>query len=901
VKRAPFIALMVLIAAALVWWFALRTDTAVPVPQRGMLSTGSEVVAPAKAQVASGSQAVVEDKAAIVRQQAPSTPVGRAPVSGEAVFRGRCVDANGTALAGVTVKVRGWVANRQRLEEYRREHGEVEWEDPDAMRTDVDGRFEIGFVPPPPFQFVLDLEHPEFASVGGRWSKIEPGENKDFGDVVMPQGAVVAGRVVDVDGVPQADVEVRLNRYNRQDRWRTEIHPTESGQARTKADGTFRIADLLAPAIWNLDLGDLPLAEPLEEVAIVLPTTTIDLVVKRTVDRQSIRGIVVDDTGKPVRSARIDPVGRSGGGRITSSNRDGTFELKRRDDGDPDGGFVLQVDRDGYEYLTTEQRFDWGAQNVRLVLQPGIDVHVAVVRDDDSTPVEQFALRVFPKPGSVMRYSSRDGEVRGGWEHEGGRAVARGQRRGPQMIVVEPRADSGLARSELLEIMIRDGVPPSIEVRLATLRQQSVLVVHADGSAAQGSTVELLEPSPDATVTASSRAVAPTDYDWLSEGTVTSVDEAKTDAFGKCTVGGAGQRPYSLRVTGAAHAAWIRSGVVLSDEPIECVLPEAAALRVTIRPLELLGDLREQAKLPRTGEIAKGSRAMGPGIRLQRKVGDRIEQMPAQGLQRVLFDEEGVAVIGGVPEGTWDLLLVSSWAFEDRGYTTSSEIVRSGVLLREGEQATVALDMPEARCGRLFGTVLVAGELFEGGLQLRGEVGVMPNGDPRIAYRNAVTNAQGTFEVLLPPGTWRVGPWVKLGESGLTAWASQVVRVTPGEKVQATFDARIATAKLRVLGPDGKAVVGVQLQMNRAGEPLDSHCAPTDDDGRTSVMTTPGMAVPIVLRRSLTDPASMQEFYRQNSEDPTMVQRMFVELPPILFAEQATPELEVRLPAEWDQ
>ena len=53
-KRAPFIALMVLIAAALVWWFALRTDTAVPVPQRGMLSTGSEVVAPAKAQVASG-------------------------------------------------------------------------------------------------------------------------------------------------------------------------------------------------------------------------------------------------------------------------------------------------------------------------------------------------------------------------------------------------------------------------------------------------------------------------------------------------------------------------------------------------------------------------------------------------------------------------------------------------------------------------------------------------------------------------------------------------------------------------------------------------------------------------------------------------------------------------------
>src|SRR5690606_13054794 len=103
-------------------------------------------------------------------------------------------------IAGVSADVHGWGANSERMDAHSAEHGPVAWEDPPELVTGADGRFEISFVPPPPFQFTLDLDKDGLIGFGGRWGAIAPGTIKDFGDVAMLPGVPVSGRLVDADG-----------------------------------------------------------------------------------------------------------------------------------------------------------------------------------------------------------------------------------------------------------------------------------------------------------------------------------------------------------------------------------------------------------------------------------------------------------------------------------------------------------------------------------------------------------------------------------------------------------------------------------------------------------------------------------------------------------------------------
>jgi len=113
-----------------------------------------------------------------------------------AEIRGRFVLPDGAPAVGATVAVHGWGANQERELQYGVPEG---WQDP-STTTDADGRFTLGFDPPRAFQFTLDAKLAGHAEASWRWLEILPGAVKDLGEILLPVGGILEGRIVDRAG-----------------------------------------------------------------------------------------------------------------------------------------------------------------------------------------------------------------------------------------------------------------------------------------------------------------------------------------------------------------------------------------------------------------------------------------------------------------------------------------------------------------------------------------------------------------------------------------------------------------------------------------------------------------------------------------------------------------------------
>jgi len=112
----------------------------------------------------------------------------------------------GKPIAGATAAFGGSPGNGGELAR----HGPVSWHDPEPGRTDAEGRFEIRFVPPPPFQHWLELRAEGRAPRTARWGSFHPGQVEDLGDLAFLRGYEVRGKVVDQSGAPVAATSVAL-------------------------------------------------------------------------------------------------------------------------------------------------------------------------------------------------------------------------------------------------------------------------------------------------------------------------------------------------------------------------------------------------------------------------------------------------------------------------------------------------------------------------------------------------------------------------------------------------------------------------------------------------------------------------------------------------------------------
>lgn len=220
-----------------------------------------------------------------------------------------------------------------------------------SKSSDPDGEVELGLDPsrqshPSEFdravQFVLRAEAHRRAPRELSVFAI-PGDRVELGDILLPRAGVVTGRVLDPDGRPLVNTEVRLT------------HPDLDADEQTRfpdllpalhqvllagwtdAEGRFRFEGI-APGTyraWALPPRFLGRASHAIEVRAEEETRTEDLIVQSPETEHC--GVVVDEHGAPVYRARVD------------RRHDGVWELIGFTD--TEGRFQVELDRSGLDDL----------------------------------------------------------------------------------------------------------------------------------------------------------------------------------------------------------------------------------------------------------------------------------------------------------------------------------------------------------------------------------------------------------------------------------------------------------------------------------------------------------------------------------------------------------------------
>lgn len=330
-----------------------------------------------------------------------------------AAVAGRAVDPDGAPLPGVAVRL---------FEEV--EGGFSDWvprEQRDLARETVtgdDGRFLARHLAPGAYDLELRLEGraPRLLPGVEPPEELEEGAALDLGDVVLEPGTALEGRVVDADGAPVSDAEVRLDHSAPPPGFELENRETT-----TDAEGRFRLEDLQPgePVTVLVDAsGFLPARAPE-----VVPPTEEPIEIRLETGVR-LFGRVLDPEGAGVVDAQvrvgIQREGNSWEGSIVpqvETDREGSFEF----DALHRGEVVLEVVAKGFIPATvkgwsTASSRDVGPVEVRL--EPGATVTGRVL-DPVGAPTPGVRVRA--------RYWYEDGE-RERWVFRGWATSGRGGR-----------------------------------------------------------------------------------------------------------------------------------------------------------------------------------------------------------------------------------------------------------------------------------------------------------------------------------------------------------------------------------------------------------------------------------------------------------------------------------------
>lgn len=200
-KKLVTVGALAVLVVVLIAWLALRrpsADAALPATvERGVPAPAPQTPEPVEAPEAATERAALDAPAAANAAGANEVTTAEAqPTLAE--LRGRMLDSGGAPLAGVTLQLRGFVANDQRVQKYG---APKDWAARETQ-SDAEGRFSIKFDPPRAFQFFLDARALGLANVSWRWGELPPAEVTDVGDVRMPRAGSIRGRVIDERGQP---------------------------------------------------------------------------------------------------------------------------------------------------------------------------------------------------------------------------------------------------------------------------------------------------------------------------------------------------------------------------------------------------------------------------------------------------------------------------------------------------------------------------------------------------------------------------------------------------------------------------------------------------------------------------------------------------------------------------
>ncbi|MDO8349231.1 MAG: sigma-70 family RNA polymerase sigma factor, partial [Planctomycetota bacterium] len=692
-------AVAVVAIAGVLFWSLPEPDVALP---------SASVVANGAGGAAAGAvtTAAKEDEVVPVAgvESSEVTRVVAAPPSRNATFRGRCVDEHGAPLAECDVVLRGWAGDPQRKAEWLADHA-AEWKHQIA-KSAADGTFAFEFLPPPPFQFVLDLMRSDRIPMSGGWSTIGEGERIDVGDVVFADAARVVGRVVDEAGKPVTKAQVTLGPTAGLDQPQgkaRQMVPSPQLQTRTNESGAFAFRSGIPFGSFRVLVQDRRVAEPQQlELVRERPQENLTIVVVGTTDLPTITGRVVDKAGMPVGAWVHAAVAHGEHPMSARTGADGRFEV-RRPDGEPSEAATISVVAEGFDNPAPSKPVPWGTRDLefRVVRARGLSLRVVDAAD---APIPDYRVHLLPQ-GGVGWPSGEAFQERARGPFENGTATIPGIKSGKWLVIVDfPPETPFLKKLETIDLV--EGGPTLFTVRAESGSRRMLRVVGSDGEPIRGTRVQLCNLA-GRTFGAQTRVYG--ERMWLlnqwNPNVVLAQFEATTDADGRVLLIGEGRRDLGLRILGPGNVLLERPGIRLDIEgELLVTVMRGARLVGKITPPEAMAELRRLAQLEPHESFAA---ALRPIVQLSGADNTHVPallQLIEDGARKMFeIADDGSFDVVGLPSGAWQVQ-VSYRVVRGKGSGTEVYTV-TDLTLAEGQTQRLDFDLQGLLPGTLEGEV----------------------------------------------------------------------------------------------------------------------------------------------------------------------------------------------------
>lgn len=795
-------------------------DGLAPTAQHG--STDTAAPAGDAALATSGEDAASSAGAAAARRVVPDGGRGTTPELG---LSGRVLDARGRPVSAALVYADGGGPDEFPLD-LAGEEG-FDWIQRVEAKTDADGRFRVR--PRAKNQARIAVRAANFAPYDQNFPIA--GASHDLGDVVLEDGVVLAGRVVDSSARPVAGAE--LFRVRDQTGGLVFLGARGAGAlvAKTDAQGRFRV-DQLRAGPWSLRIETEAFPDQLEHGETDRPgASALNLeIVLADGDEISgrIEGAPADVLAKLWVRAFPRSANEDSGADIVATGE--FFGSPRSARVAADGRFTLRGLKKGrgYRLVARDSEREYsgrtrssavqasaGDRDVVLSYKPETAIVCQVVDAVSGAPVE--ALEVSGGYGFLMPLEDLEGRPQR--QFPGGRVrftALSGRARVGESAQFSVRANGfhEYTREGLTLVEGQDLDLGVIRLERSPLVRVTVLDAHSRTPVA-GAQVSLSEVEAPA---AGGRMLRTLTFDVASGGDAHDFDfgggaRARTDKRGVAQLNSKPGKRAVVRVTHTGHAPW-ESGTIELPADADHELRAELGLGGTV--IATVVDVHEQ---PVSG-IAVEHEGPGENLQFLQLSGGGDDKSDAHGLVEFEHLMPGVHRFRVGESGNGTTLFGNGAVMRMRGAPGGGEQSARGwseLTVTEGAHQTVKLVAPER--ARLAGRVRETGRTLAGArVELEKQTA---DEEPRLAFlgggQSDQTDGQGEYvHDRIDAGHYRV---TVTHPSRLMPWEGEV-EVSAGEN---RFDIELPLAILegRVTGADGKPLAGVRVRAERVRDDAD--------------------------------------------------------------------------------
>ncbi|MCB9886918.1 MAG: carboxypeptidase regulatory-like domain-containing protein [Planctomycetes bacterium] len=677
---------------------------------------------------------------------------------GRATITGRCLAAeNRRPIADVVVGLSG--------------AGEV-------ARSAADGTFRAEVALDARGAVTLRLDAADRATRAGSFAGLKDGSHEDLGDLLLPRGWRVRGRVIEVDGTGVGGNNVLVFGVD------TALRAGQSSQglagAVSAADGSFTLDMQLPAGSYRAQVFGARRKQRGDGAFVVDPsrgTELLHLVLEPIEVVPAIRGTVVDARGAPVDGVRLRA---ESGSAPAQSDRLGRFALLA--DGPTTGTTRVLLQRpERWAATFAPPVVEWGREDVRIVLPDGPRVAVEVV-DDAGAAVAEYAVLFGPADHQFLPENRACGR-----RHEDGRCEFSTSQRGGLLLRVVPTTDD-LDCGELRKVELGAEELHRERFVLARLAMASVIVVDDAGGPVSDADVSLLRLGEDLEQ-ARHRDRDPRSLrlHTLVDGLSERVGGGKTEADGRT----------SLRVPPRAQGLGlrVRAEGFVTELIVDPRLSSVAPLRVVLRRG---GALRVEVE--RNGEPRELF-----AVVLWDAMGRPVSRIDGR------IDAEGVCTVPLLPAGHYSVSVHRQLVLELPGEAVRRHAACGAPVVAVdvvgGATANVRIEVPRPSFGALDGRLV--GPDFSGEVpHLLGVALVrLDAADLRIGFFPVAADGSFHAEGLLP-GRYHIAVQnTALGElQSVKGLLDAVVEIEPGNTRSAEFACVRRRLQLRLRWPDGRPV-----------------------------------------------------------------------------------------------